>query len=82
MATAKKDTIEVEVLRVEKQEVVVLTLTPDEAQSLLAVAGHLGGRHCKTREHLNGIYRALADKTENKYPMSPFTAPVQLRSEN
>lgn len=85
MATAKKDTIEVPVQTTEKREVVVLTLTKEEALFLRAVTGHLGkepgdGRRGKLND---GIFSVLADATDGyqNATLTPFRGIAVLKGD-
>ncbi|MFD7605172.1 hypothetical protein ACFWAN_32655 [Streptomyces mirabilis] len=74
MAEAKRTTVEHETKRVEKVPGIILTLTHDEAETLLAVGAKIGGDKVGTpREHFESIISALRnsgarDFTANNHP--------------
>ncbi|MGW0575795.1 hypothetical protein ACWD25_07450 [Streptomyces sp. NPDC002920] len=74
MAEAKRTTVEQEVKRVEKVPGITLTLTHEEAETLLAVGAKIGGDNVGTpREHFESIISALKkagarDFTANNHP--------------
>ncbi len=81
MATATISTIDVEVRDTVKQEVVVLTLTKDEAMFLRRLVGHVAGSGGLKRRAAD-IREALLPYTGGEFTASPFidSAP-ELRNE-
>lgn len=59
MATAKQDTVIVKVTKEEKQRVVHLTLSAEEAEVLLAIVRRVGGPPAGPRRHVDQIVDAL-----------------------
>ncbi|MEU9404757.1 hypothetical protein AB0E08_03440 [Streptomyces sp. NPDC048281] len=74
MAEAKRATVDQEVKRVEKVQGITLTLTMEEAETLIAVGAKIGGDKVATpRAHIESVIAALRkagvrDFTANNHP--------------
>jgi hypothetical protein len=61
MATARNETREREVKTTVKEPVVVLEISPDEAQTLISILFRVGGDYIHSRrKHADQLYRALS----------------------